>query len=228
MTTQSNTVESEIEVLHGRQGQVDETIGKMREAFGGLRDRIKAIEDAAGGGEEPTFPVLELPPLPQDTKPRVAYLKALCAFQGEALALPKDKPGANYKYTDLASSLSTLRPLLTKHGLILTFRAWTVEARYVAVIAVLEHVDGWYSHTQLAARVEDAMTRTKSGGWSMNHAQGQGAIQTYLQRYSMMALLGLTAALDTDGVADPEAVRDDTPPAGKGSRRRGQDADPDF
>ena len=144
-----------------------------------------------------------LPPYPDDPKARTAYLKALCAFQSEAIALPKDKDGHSYKYTDLASALSTLRPLLAKHGLVLTFRSWTVQWGMLGVIALLEHVDGWHQSTQLVSKVTDGMSKRRDGGWSMSLSQGQGAVQTYMCRYAMMALLGLTAAIDTDGSEKP-------------------------
>ena len=175
-----------------------------------VADRTTALE--AAGGSQAAFPGPVLPPWPDEPKARTSYLKALCAFQAESIALPKDAKGHSYVYTDLASSLSTLRPVLAKHGLVLTFRPWTVEPGVLAVVAVLEHVDGFYSTTQAVAKVADVL----KGGARMNPVQAQGAVQTYLQRYTMMGLLGLTGAIDTDGVAEQqerrERTRDDTPP----------------
>ena len=154
-----------------------------------------------GGAVPSTHLTFEPPVLPAqgDAEARKAYLKALCAFQAEALSLPKGKSGHNYKYTDLASALSTLRPLLAKHGLVLTFRPWTVRWGLVAVMAVLEHVDGYYQTTQLISRVTDA---GQGGRLGMAMSQAQGAVQTYMCRYAMMGILGLTAAVDTDGAEE--------------------------
>ena len=56
----------------------------------------------------------------------------------------------------------------------------------------------------------------------MNGAQKKGAFQTYMSRYTLMSVLGITADLDTDGTDGGERVRDDTPPPRQQQRSQSQ------
>lgn len=97
--------------------------------------------------------------------------------------------GFSYGYTDLATLLRTLRPILSKNKLVL-FQSFsdTVEPEGTRLNTTLRH------------------TETGEGVSSSSHIptgrmkpQEQGSYFTYARRYHIMALLGIHPAPDDDG-----------------------------
>ena len=70
----------------------------------------------------------------------------------------------------------------------------------MGVRCVLTHVEsGWSERSELIAQPERCV------GGRMNGIQARGAFVTYAQRYTLLAVLGTTADVDTDAYTAPEA-----------------------
>lgn len=138
---------------------------------------------------------------------RAAFFQALADFQDECPEIQKTKKaeiatssGAKYSYTfaPLEAITRGIRPALKAHGL---SYSWDVEPGgdgVLMVICVLRHIDGHQERARFPVPIESSA--------KMSGAQKNGAALTYGRRQSLIAVLGLTAADDTDA-ADP---KDDT------------------
>ena len=121
-------------------------------------------------------------------------LEALAKAQAEFPTLPKDKNGYNYKYTDLDTVISTLRPILTKHGLGFMQSLTTTEVGKAAITTRLFNTAGeWLEDTTPLPDISLAKG---------NAAQNIGAAITYMKRYTLCAFLGVSCDEDPDGKPD--------------------------
>lgn len=116
---------------------------------------------------------------------------ALAKFQGEV-----DNPvntavnpffGSNYAPLD--TILSTVRPVLSKHGLSVVQIPGSVENN-ITVTTILFHESGEYLESEPLVLRMDKMT-----------AQGAGSAITYARRYALSAILGVASEDDDDGNA---------------------------
>lgn len=114
-----------------------------------------------------------------------AFAKASAAFP----TIPLNGKGHNQKpYATLADITRLTRPVLSEHGLALTFSIDVGEQ--VVVTAELMHEAGHSKATSIA------LPRETSG--SKNAVQAVGSSQTYGQRYTAQAILGLSLGDDTE------------------------------
>ncbi len=121
-------------------------------------------------------------------------LSDLGKAQAEFPTLPKDTNGYNYKYTNLDTVISTLRPILTKHNIGFMQSLTTTENGKAAMTTRLFHITGeWLEDT---TPLPDVLL---SKG---NAAQNLGAAITYMKRYTLCAMLGVSCDEDPDGKAD--------------------------
>ena len=123
---------------------------------------------------------------------------ALSAMQGELLNPAKNKVNPHFgnKYADLTEILDTVRPVLAKHHLAILQNAHC-DGDQTYLTTILTHSSGEYFK---------AITNCKSSKDQL--AQGVGSDQTYLKRYQLCAMLGVSAEEDLDGeqiVAKPAA-----------------------
>lgn len=93
------------------------------------------------------------------------------------------------KYALLKDIIAKTRPVLSQHGLALSFGVETHPDR-VIVTAELMHVAGYSKSTTME------LPRDQSG--SKNAVQAIGSSQTYGQRYTAQAILGLALSDDVD------------------------------
>ena len=119
---------------------------------------------------------------------------ALVAVQSELPTMPKNTPAYGYKYADLDTITQTIKPILYKHGIAylqsisgssqdqmtLTTRIFNTKGQYIEDTAVLP-----------------AITSTKN-----NAAQTLGMSITYMRRYALCAMLGITSDEDVDANAE--------------------------
>ena len=125
-------------------------------------------------------------------------LEAFTLAQAEFTTLPKDKNGYGYKYTDLDTVISSVRPILAKHGLGFMQMLTTLENGKSAITTRLFSKEGEYlEDTTILPEV--AMAKT-------NSAQNLGAAITYMKRYALCAMLGISSDEDTDAVS-PQQTR---------------------
>ena len=145
-------------------------------------------------------------------KARLAWLKARCGMQVPALA--KNAKGHGYDYLSLPQLLSLLDKPMRDAGLVVRWTTWTPSTASMGIrCTVTEVTGGWYEQAEAIGMPE------KFIGGRMNGAQARGAFQSYMARYTLMAVLGITADFDSDAHQDGR-VRDDTPPQQTQQRQR--------
>lgn len=97
----------------------------------------------------------------------------------------------NYEHEDLGEIARTIDPILSRHGLSYRFRTGQAEGGIITVTCILSHVAGHFEENSLSAGRDDSGNK--------NNIQAVGSTQTYLQRYTLKAALGLAASKDDDG-----------------------------
>jgi len=131
---------------------------------------------------------------------------ALAKAQGEFPPIPKDcvakiqtKKGGSYsfRYADLDTVLSTVRPVLSKHGLALVVDIEAVkneagERAMRATIRLIHSSGQWMQTTGLAIAID-------ADAYANQPAQSSGSAATYATRYAVEALLSIRATDDQDG-----------------------------
>lgn len=121
---------------------------------------------------------------------RAAFSAAFAAASAEFPSIPLNGRGdKNKPYALLKDIVNLTRPVLARHGLALSFGVESHSDR-VVVTAELMHVSGHSKTTSIE------LPRDTSG--SKNAVQSVGSSQTYGQRYTAQAILGLSLGDDTD------------------------------
>ena len=117
-------------------------------------------------------------------------LADLASVQFELPTMPKDSQAYGYKYTDLDTIVKTIKPILHKHNIgytqsvgattdgrpTLTTRVFNNKGQYIEDVAILPEI-----------------SNTKN-----NNAQTLGMSITYMRRYALCAMLGITSDEDVD------------------------------
>jgi len=129
----------------------------------------------------------------ESNEARKAYHKAMAEFKAIPLEIEKDKAVAygNTKYThaSLANVVRTVTGELSKYGLSASWR--TAQNGTIAVTCKITHVLGHSEETTISAPSDT------SG--SKNAIQAIGSTISYLERYSLLSILGLaTSEMDDD------------------------------
>ena len=118
-------------------------------------------------------------------------LESLVKAQAEFPTLPKDKDGYNYKYSDLDTVISTLRPILAKHNIGFVQTLTTLESgKWAITTRLFNNAGEWLEDTSPLPDVSLAKG---------NAAQNIGAAITYMKRYTLCAFLGVSSDEDPDG-----------------------------
>jgi hypothetical protein len=155
----------------------------------------------ARGDVELAAKLMDLAERWQKAQARRAFDEAIAAAKAEIPPIIKNrtvsyttaKGTTTYQHEDFAEIARTVDPILAKHGLSYRFRTSSEVNQPVGVTCILSHRDGHYEENTLWAGRDD------SG--SKNSIQAIGSTQTYLQRYTLKAALGLAAAEDDDAKA---------------------------
>ncbi|MBR5007839.1 MAG: ERF family protein [Methanocorpusculum sp.] len=122
----------------------------------------------------------------------------LVKAQAEFPTLPKDKSGYGYKYTDLDTVISTVKPILAKHNLGFMQMLTNLDGRSAITTRIFNSSGEWIEDTTPLPDV--AMAKT-------NAAQNLGAAITYMKRYTLCAMLGISSDEDVDGNAQMNAPK---------------------
>lgn len=123
-----------------------------------------------------------------------SLLEGLANAQADFGTLPKDKNGYNYKYTDLDTVISTTKPVLAKYKLGFMQSLTTLENGKWAITTRLFNADGEW--------IEDTTPLPEVSLAKGNAAQNVGAAITYMKRYTLCAMLGISSDEDPDGRPD--------------------------
>jgi len=133
------------------------------------------------------------------TRARKAYAAAMVALKRDLPAvISKNKlvtagsKGLGYKHATIDHIMATVQPILSEHGFDVAWRSVTAE-RGIAMTCRLTHQAGHYEECTTPAAPPDT-------GPGRNSVQAIGSTLTYLQRYSLVLLLGLA----TGDAPDPD------------------------
>ena len=122
--------------------------------------------------------------------------KALCAFHKDVSTIHKTAAAQYGKFADLATVLSTVIPPLAKNGLCVTQTFEPIpESEAPLLVTTLCHTSGESVRSELPMII----------GKGRNALHDFGGSVTYLRRYSLLAIVGLAADVDTDGNLDEPA-----------------------
>jgi hypothetical protein len=133
----------------------------------------------------------------EQNQARKAFDNAMAQAKAEMPIIVKDqtvdfssqKGRTNYKYEDMAGLARQVDPVLSKHGLSYRYRT-SSDKESITVICIVSHRDG---HSE-----ENSLTAPNDLSGNKNAIQAIGSTQTYLQRYTLKAALGLAASKDDD------------------------------
>jgi hypothetical protein len=120
-----------------------------------------------------------------------AYNSAISEFRAECPTIDKTREGHQSKYAGLAETVEEIKTLLHKYGL---SYGWTTDnsGESISVTCRISHIGGHSEQTTLSAPPDT------SG--SKNSIQAVASTVSYLERYTLFAILGLASReMDTDG-----------------------------
>jgi hypothetical protein len=135
---------------------------------------------------------------PAPSSPLQPLIEALVKFHKTVPAINKTASAQYGKFADLETVLSTVTPHLIKNGLVISQVFEPSEGLEPILVTKLLHISG----AELISRLPMVVNK----GSNILHALGASC--TYLKRYAILAMLGLTADMDMDG-----AFTDDQPAA---------------
>lgn len=130
------------------------------------------------------------------------FCKALIEVQKALKTLPKDCKGYGYTYTSLDTILTTVKPILTANKLGFVQMLKTVDGRN-GIETVLFHENG--------ESISSWVALPSVSGKGLNEAQSLGSAITYMKRYSLSAILGISSDEDVDGADVKQNVQQQNP-----------------
>lgn len=167
--------------------------------------RMIEMAFAHGAGIEQLEKLFDMHERWERNEARKAFIRALSEFKASAPQLIKnkrvryqnrDKSWTEYDHASLDYITSAINPVLSAFGL--AYR-WQTEQRddgLIHVTCVLTHIDGHSERVTLFGYPDE------SGG--KNKIQAVGSTVSYLQRYTLLAVLGMaTEGQDNDGRGAP-------------------------
>lgn len=138
---------------------------------------------------------------------RKAYVQAMANFKADAPRLVKNKTveyssnkgNVSYDHASLDQVVKTVSPALSANGLYHDWTTQQLEGGLIQVTCTVTHDLGHSKSTSLSA------SRDESG--SKNNIQAMGSTITYLERYTLLALLGLAVdGQDNDAINACETI----------------------
>lgn len=131
----------------------------------------------------------------QEGERRAEFAAAKAAAMAEMPTIPRNgfNKHTGQKYSTRDDIIVTVRPVLAKHGMTLSHRSNVADGEMI-ITAVLAHANG--------IEETNAIPLPFDAGQQRNAVQARGSTQTYGERYTARALLGLdTGEVDDDGRA---------------------------
>jgi hypothetical protein len=114
-----------------------------------------------------------------------ALVHAQCEIPNIALDKTVQYKGVNFQYASLSNIIANTKPTLAKHGLVVVQYPKTSESM-LCVVTRLLHSSGEWLESELSAKV------------NLEDPKLIGSWLSYLRRYSMTALLGISHESDMD------------------------------
>lgn len=138
---------------------------------------------------------------------RKAYDSAFAAFKSEALRIIKNRsvtagPLNGKKYAELFAIVNAVTPALSRHGLSSSWKITKDAPDWIEVTCTLKHTGG---HTESVS-----MGGPPDTGGAKNAIQARASTVSYLERYTLKAILGLSEQEDDDdgNGGEPDRVSD--------------------
>jgi len=129
----------------------------------------------------------------EENEARKAYHDAMANFRENAPAIAKKRQGHNIKYAGLSESIETIQPLLSQFGLSHHWKP-RQDGTQITVECTVTHRMGHSESTSLTSAPDTT--------GSKNAIQAIGSTVSYLERYTLYAILGLSSReMDDDGAA---------------------------
>ena len=148
-----------------------------------------------GAGLEQMQQLMDLHERWEENQARKAYVQAMTAFKSDPPTVRKSRTvsysGTHYTHASLADVCDAAISGMSKHGL---SHRWETrqEGGSITVICVITHEAGHSESTQLSAGADNSGKK--------NPIQQIASTVTYLERYTLMAALGLASKeMDDDG-----------------------------
>ena len=121
----------------------------------------------------------------------VDVLSALVEVQNELPTFPKNKKAFNYKYTELDTIVSGIKPVMHKYGL--AFMQSVSGGENDAPMTITTRI-----FSKSGQYVEDSIVLPKITMKGSNPVQEVGSAISYMKRYCLTAMLGITSDEDVD------------------------------
>ncbi|MDP5878692.1 ERF family protein [Pseudomonas aeruginosa] len=124
-----------------------------------------------------------------------AYDAAFANFKAEAVIIIKgrkvtDGPLKNKSYAELHDVVNAVTPALSKHGLSSSWKLTRDEKDWMEVTCYLRHVGGHEESVSMGGPPDT--------GGAKNAIQARASTKTYLERYTLKAITGLSEQGDDD------------------------------
>lgn len=127
-----------------------------------------------------------------------AFVSAMSKFRSECPSIVRTKAAYNSNYAGLAETIEQIKSLLASCELSHSWKT-NQEGQNIKVTCVVTHSQGHSEETSLAAEPD------ASG--SKNKIQAVASTVSYLERYTLFAILGLASMeMDTDGNVEPDPI----------------------
>lgn len=126
-----------------------------------------------------------------------AYDAAFAAFKAEAVTIVKNRkvdagPLSGKKYAELFAVVNAITPALSRHGLSSSWKLTKDEKDWIEVTCYLKHTAGHVETVSMGGPPDD--------GGAKNKIQARASTVSYLERYTLKAICGLSEQEDdTDG-----------------------------
>ncbi len=129
------------------------------------------------------------------TEARKAYDRAFSDFKAEAVRILKnrqvnDGPLRGKAYAELFAVVNAVTPALSKHGLSSSWKITRDEPQWIEVTCTIKHVGGHFETV--------AMGGPPDAGGAKNAIMARASTVTYLERYTLKAITGLSEQDDDD------------------------------
>jgi len=141
----------------------------------------------------------------EEKQAKKSFVLALAKFRKDCPDINKDAKAHTSKYATLSNTLDTIKSTMENCGLTHSWRTETdgkEEKKEVTVICIVTHIDGHSEQSSLSAALDLGAGR--------NTIQAMGSTVSYLQRYTLFAVLGITAReMDDDGYGTNQKIDED-------------------
>ena len=178
---------------------MSEALVTREEENGGAPARLVALALEKGADPDTLSKLLDLQQRWEAGEASKKYMAAMTAFKQEAPSVLRKgdrvdfttaKGRTAYNYANLGSIVQEITAIMGKHDL---STSWSTaqEGRNVTVTCHITHVAGHRESVTLTGPIDESGNK--------NSIQAVGSTVTYLQRYTLLAALGLATGEDDDG-----------------------------